>query len=264
MLRNVLTKTLWDQRRTIGGWAIAVATVGVLYASFYPAMTTPDMAAAMEALPPVLLEGLGMTDITSPHGYLGSTTYGLLGPVLMIIFAATMGTRAIAGEEESGRLDVLLAHPVERWSVVVQRAAAMAIALIVAGTLLLVAMAIASGPAEFASLGIGNLAAASAQLVLLALVLGSVGLAAGALTGSVSIANGVVAVIAIAAYLANTLAPTIDAIAWAQNLSPFFYFNGGQPLVNGLQVVDSLILLGTAVVLVTIAAVGFTRRDVAV
>jgi ABC-2 type transport system permease protein len=74
----------------------------------------------------------------------------------------------------------------------------------------------------------------------------------------------VVAVVAVLSYLANNLGPTVDAIAWTQDLSPFHYFSGGRPLVNGLQVADALVLAGTSLVLVAIAVVGFGRRDVGV
>lgn len=264
MLRNVFTKSLWDQRRGIVIWSLAVAAVGVMYAAFYPSMNSSEMAAAMEAFPEGLREALGMTDITSPAGYLGSTTYGLLGPVLMIMFAGGLGVRAVAGDEENGQLDVLLAHPVPRWSVIVQRAAAMALAVLTAGIVLFVAMAAAAGPAQFASLGTGNLAAATLQLALLGLVFGTLGLAVGGLTGSRGLAWGVVGAVAGLSYLANTLGPTVDAIAFTQNLSPFHYYSGGQPLRNGLQVADSLALVGIVVALVAVAVVGFRRRDVAV
>lgn len=264
MLRSVFGKALWDQRRGILGWSVAVAAVGVLYASFYPSMNNPDMAAALEAFPEGLLEALGMADITSPAGYLGSTTYGLLGPVLMIIFGGTLGVRAIAGDEESGRLDVLLAHPVERWTVVVQRAAAMLVGLALAGAVLFAAMVAVSGPAQFDQIGVANLAAASTHLVLLGLVFGSLGLAVGAATGSRSLAWGVVAATAVLTYLANSLGPTVEALAWTQDVSPFHYYSGGRPLVNGLQVSDALILVAASLVLVAIAVVGFRRRDIGV
>lgn len=264
MLRSVFGKSLWDQRRGILGWSLAVAAVGVLYAGFYPSMNNPEMAAAIRAFPQGLLEALGMTDITSPAGYLGSTTYGILGPVLMVIFAGTLGVRAIAGDEEAGRLDVLLAHPVERWAVVVQRAAAMTVALAVAGALLFVAMLVASGPAQFEEVGAGNLAAATVQLVLLALLFGALGLAAGALTGSRGLAWGVVASVAVLTYLANTMGPTVDVLAWSQDVSPWFYYSGGRPLANGFQAVDAAVLAATTLVLVVIAVIGFRRRDIAV
>jgi ABC-2 type transport system permease protein len=245
-------------------WSIAIATIGVFYAAFYPLMRNPDMQAVLDAYPPELLDALGFTDITSPAGYVGSTTYGILGPILMIIFAGSLGVRAIAGEEEEGRLDVLLAHPVERWQVVVQRAAATAVALVLAGAILFVAMLAVSGPAEIAEIGPTNLAAASVQIVLLGLFFGSLGLAAGALTGSRGIAWGAVALVGVASYFANTLGPSVDWLEWSQQLSPFHWFSGGAPLRNGWQPGDAALLLGTSLVLVAIAVVGFRRRDVAV
>ena len=264
MPRNIFTKTLWDQRRGIAAWALGIAAVGVLYAAFYPSVNNPQMAAAMAAYPQGVREAMGITDITSPAGYLGGTTYGLLGPVLMIIFATVLGGRAIAGEEESGRLDVLLAHPVERWQVGVERSAALVVALTVAGVVLLAGMAAAAGPAQYAELGYGNLAAASFQLVLLGTLFGALALSVGALTGRLAKAVTVVAVVGIVTYFTNTLGPSVDAIAWTRDLSPFRHYSGGQPLVNGWQLGDALILLLAATALVALGIVGFQRRDVAV
>ena len=50
----------------------------------------------------------------------------------------------------------------------------------------------------------------------------------------------------------------------SRDVSPFRYYSGGQPLVNGWQLADGLVLLLAAVVLVAIGVVGFRRRDVAV
>jgi ABC-2 type transport system permease protein len=264
MLRSVFTKSLWDQRRAISAWALAIAFVGAAYAAFYPSMSNPDMQAALDAFPKEVLDALGMADITSPEGYVGSTVYGLLGPVLMIVYAASLGSRAIAGDEESGRLDLLLAHPVTRWSVVLQRAAAVAVALAVATAALLAAMVAISGPAQLGALSVADLAAASLQLFLLAAVFSTLGLAVGAATGSRALAMGAVAFAAVTSYSANTMGPSVPALAWTQELSPFFYAAGGQPLANGWQVRDAVILSSVSLILVGAAVIAFGRRDVAV
>jgi ABC-2 type transport system permease protein len=264
MLRSVFGKTIWDQRRGILGWAIGITAVGVGYAAFYPTLNSPEMAEFMDAYPQEIMDAMGMTDLTSPEGYLGGTTYGLLGPVLMLIFGASIGGRAIAGEEEAGRLDVLLAHPVTRTRVVLERAGAMLVALAVAGVALLVGMLAVAGPAEFSEIGAANLAAASGQLVLLAFFFGSLALAVGAVTGRRSLALGVVAVVGVLTYFANTLGPSVEALAWSEKVSPFFYYSGGDPLRNGFQVIDSLILLAAAGGLILIGVLGFRQRDVAV
>jgi ABC-2 type transport system permease protein len=217
----------------------------------------------MEAYPREIMDAMGITDLTSPEGYLGGTTYGILGPVLTLIFAASLGTRAIAGEEEAGRLDVLLAHPVTRWRVVVERAAALLVALVLAGVVLLLGMTAMAGVAEFSSIGFANLAA-SGQLVLLGLFFGSLALAIGAVTGSRGLALGVVAIIGVLTYFGNNLGPSVDWLAWSRDVSPFHYYSGGEPLRNGFQALDSLVLVAASLVLVAIAVLGFSRRDVAI
>jgi ABC-2 type transport system permease protein len=264
MLRSVFGKSLWDQRRGILIWSLGVAGVGMMYAAFYPTLNSPEMIEFMEAYPKEIMDAMGITDLTSPEGYLGGTTYGILGPILMIIVAASLGTRAIAGEEEAGRLDVLLAHPVSRWRIVVERAAAMLVALMLAGLVLLLGMTVMAGVAEFESIGVAKLAAASGQLVLLGLFFGSLALAVGAVTGSRGLALGVVAMVGVLSYFGNNLGPSVDWLAWSQDVSPFRYYSGGEPLRNGFQALDSLVLVGASLVLVAIAVIGFERRDIAV
>ncbi|HSM38556.1 MAG TPA: ABC transporter permease subunit [Candidatus Limnocylindrales bacterium] len=264
MLRSVFGKSLWDQRRGIAMWSLAIAAVGVLYAAFWPVMNNPQMAAALAAYPPELLDALGFTDITSPAGYLGATTFGLLGPILVLIFGAVLGSRAVAGEEEAGWLDVLLAHPVERWQVVVQRSAATVVAIALPMLLLYASLLVASGPADFTSIGPERLAAATLHLGILGLLFASLALAVGGLSGRRGLAWGVVVLVGVLGYIANTLGPQIDAIRWSRSFSPFYYYSGGRPLANGLQPDDALVLLGCSLVLVVVAVIGFRNRDVAV
>jgi hypothetical protein len=49
MLRSVFTKTLWDQRRVLFGWAIGITAVGVGYAAFYPAINSPQYLDMLES-----------------------------------------------------------------------------------------------------------------------------------------------------------------------------------------------------------------------
>ncbi len=41
LLRNVFTKALWDARRSLPGWAVAIAAVGAMYSSFWQTVNTP-------------------------------------------------------------------------------------------------------------------------------------------------------------------------------------------------------------------------------
>ena len=264
MLRSVFSKTLWDQRRSLIAWAIGITAVGAFYASFYPLINTPEMIQALESYPTAMLDALGMTDATSAPGYLGSTTFGLLGPALVVVFAAAIGGSAIAGDEESGRLDLTLAHPVSRWSVLVQRFAAIAAAMLGVCLVLAIVLIAIAGPAQLGEIGPGAMLAASVHLAAFGIMFGALALAVGAATGRRSAAFAAVAVVAILGFFGNNLGPTIEGLGWLRDISPFRYYSGGQPLRNGLQPADLLVLAIVSLLLVGAGGWRFNRRDLAV
>jgi ABC-2 type transport system permease protein len=264
MLRSVFGKTLWDQRRSLLGWVIGITAVGLLYAAFYPVVNTPEMRDAIAAYPEGLLQAIGFTDVTSAAGYLGSTTFGLLGPALVIVFAAAIGGTAIAGEEEAGRLDLALAHPVSRWSFAWQRFAALVIGMLVVGLVLAVGLVVISGPADLGDIPTANLFAASVQLAILGTFFGALALGLGAATGRRAFVYAAVAIVGVGGFFAYNLAPSVEGLAWLADISPYAFYLGGDPLENGLQLVDSLVLVGASLALVLAGGFVFDRRDIAV
>jgi ABC-2 type transport system permease protein len=262
MLRNVFTKTLWDARRSLLGWALAISAVAAMYAAFWPTVNTPEMQQALGNYPEGVLEALNYDDLTSPAGYLASSVYGLLIPLLVAVFAIGYGTRAVADDEEAGTLDLLLAHPVSRTRLALQRFAALAAALV--GAVLWLAMLAIAGPAELAGVSAAEFAAATAQLVLFGACLGALALAIGAATGRKALALGGSAGVAVLAYLANGVFPQLEGLEWTREVSPWHWYLGGEPLKNGLQAGDALLLLAVTAVLVAVGTWRFNRRDVAV
>jgi ABC-2 type transport system permease protein len=264
MLRDVFTKTLWDARRSLLGWAVAVGAVAAVYAAFWPTVDTPQMQQALRNYPEGVLQAFNYTDLTSPAGYLGSSVYGLLVPLLVAVFAIAFGTRAVAGDEEAGTLDLLLAHPVSRTRVALQRFAALAAALALVGLVLWLAMLAIAGPAKLEGVTAGELAAMTTQLALFGACIGALALAVGAATGRRALALGAAAGVAVVTYLANGVFSQVEGLAWTRDLSPWHWYLGGKPLEHGLQAGGSLLLLGATVVLVAAGTWRFNRRDVAV
>ncbi|HEU4421678.1 MAG TPA: ABC transporter permease subunit [Pilimelia sp.] len=264
MLRNVFTKTLWDARRSLLGWTLAIAAVGAMYAAFWPTVNTPEMQEAMANYPQGLLEAFNYNDLASAAGYVGSSVYGLLIPLLLVVFAIAYGTRAIAGDEEAGTLDLLLAHPVSRTATALQRFAALATALLIVGAGLWLAMVAIRQPAQLGEISAGEFAAATLQLMLLGACLGGLAIAVGAATGRKAIAMGMAAGVTVLAYLSNGVFPQLEGLEWTRDVSPWHWSVGGEPLKNGLQVGDSLLLLATTAVLVALGTWAFNRRDIAV
>ncbi|SDZ40548.1 ABC-2 type transport system permease protein [Micromonospora pattaloongensis] len=262
-LRNPFTKALFDARRSLLGWALAVTAVGSMYAAFWPSVQSPEMQQALAAYPKGVLEAFNYDDLTSAAGYLGSSVYGLLVPLLIVVFSVGAGTRAIAGDEEAGTLDLLLAHPVGRVRLAVQRYAALLVALAVIVTLLCLAMLALRGPAQFDGVTAGELAAITLQLLLFGGFFGALAFAVGAATGRKGLTLGISAGVAVLAYLANGVIPQVDGLAWAREVSPFHWYLGGDPLVNGVQLAGPLLLIATTSALLATGTWALTRRDVA-
>lgn len=262
MLRDIWTKTLWDQRRALAGWSIGFLAVSLIYGSFYPFAATPEYAELIEAMPEALVEGMGWGDIASPAGYLGSTVFGILGPVLVIIFSIATGAKAIAGDEENGTLELLAAHPVTRTRIVVQRAAALGVGLALVAVVVFVSMLAIRGPVDL-DIPVSHLAAASLDLALLGGVFGTLAMLVGGFVGRRGLVVGVAAAVAVVGYLANGVAPQVDAIAWMQEASPFHWFDATETLRSGFDPATTLLLVATASVFLVGAVAAFNRRDVA-
>jgi ABC-2 type transport system permease protein len=264
VLRSLFTKTLWDARRSLLAWTVAIAAVAAMYAAFWPTINTPQMQDAMANNPQGRLEALNYDDVATAAGYVGSTVYGLLIPLLIAVFAIASGTRAVAGDEEAGTLDLLLAHPVSRTRTALQRFGALATELAVIGAVLWLAMVAIAGPAQLDEITAGEFAAATLQLVLFGVCIGAFAFAIGAATGRKALAIGGTATVTVLAYLANGVFPQIAGLRWTRDVSPWHWSGGAEPLRQGLQTGNVLLLIATTAVLVAAGIWAFNRRDIAV
>ncbi|WP_216214324.1 ABC transporter permease subunit [Amycolatopsis aidingensis] len=260
LLRNVYTKTLWDQRRALLGWTVGITAVAAMYASFYPQLAGGSMAGFVADFPQGLKDAFQLNDLTSAAGYLGSSIFGLLVPLLTLGYGVATGSRAIAGDEESGKLEVLLTHPVGRAPFFLQRFAALVCGALAIAVVLFLGMLAIRGAAQLDTVSVEGFAAQCLNLALFGSVFGALAGALGGAFGNRSLALGVTAGVGVLAYAANTFAGQLGA-DWLRNLSPFYYYSGGEPLRNGMQWADAGILVLIAAALVAAGTLAFTKRD---
>ena len=237
-------------------------------AGFYPTVRDNTVFQEMVETYPDELKGLmGLTDsmdISSGVGWLNIEAFGFMVPLVFIVYGVLAGAAAIAGEEGRGTLYLLLTEPIERGRVVVEKFGAMALAMAALCVVLYAALAVGAVATGMDDVGMVNLAAITASAALLGLVFGALALAIGCATGRTGLAGGVSAAVAIAAYLVNAMSRSVDALASVKWVSPFYYYNGADPLANGLEPVHALVLVAIPVVLCAVGYLGFRRRDVAV
>jgi ABC-2 type transport system permease protein len=263
MLHSVAGKTLFDQRRGLLAWAISLTLLVGMYISVWPSMGGSTYKDMFDQMPEAMraLFASNASDMSSPTGFVQVELLSFMGPMLVLIYAITAGSAAIAGEEDRHTLDLLLANPVSRARIVLEKLVAM-----VAGVLLLAAVLglalMTGGPLSGMHLPAGGVAAAMLHMALLGLVFGALALAIGAGTGHAVASKAVPAVVAVVAYVVNGLASLVSWLEPVQKLSPFYQYAGHDPLHNGVSVAGVGVAVLTVVVLAAVAVWSFARRDV--
>jgi ABC-2 type transport system permease protein len=266
MLRDIVVEVRWQLGqgwRALLGWTVAVAAVAGIYIPFYPAMGGPELQAIVDTLPPDLISALGYDRIGTPEGYLTSTVFGLLGPVLLTVFGVGLGARTIAGEEEEGRLELAASAPIRRDVLLAGRIIALhtRIAVLAAATFVVTVVL-----STVVGLGVpvGRIAAAALGLNLLAIAFATVTLAAGAATGRRSIALAVGATTAVAAFVADALSGIVARGELLERLSPFSWYLAGDPVAQGVPLAGYALLGALTFVAWGVALLRFPRRDLGV
>ena len=266
MLRNLALKSLRDIRRGFLWWSLGLIGFVALIVSVYPTVhSNPSLKKLSKDYPQALQSFLafgGAVDYSSAAGYLGIELFSLMVPLLLLVAAIGTGAGAIAGEEERGTLELLLANPVSRTKVVLEKTIALVAEIAGLGVVLWLALWVGALLANM-DISAGHLAAATFSAVLLALAYGAIAILLGAATGKRSLAIGLTAAAAVAAYLVNGLAPLVDALDVVQKLSPFYHYAVGDPLREGISFTHMAVLVAIAVVATALAPWFFSRRDVA-
>jgi ABC-2 type transport system permease protein len=265
MLRSVGLKALYDQRRALVAWSLSFAALVAMYAAIWPSLRDqPSMSDFLNQMPKAMrsLFAASGADMSTPVGYVQVELLAFMGPLLLIIYTVTTGAGAVAGEEARHTLDLLLANPVSRTRIVLEKLGAMTAGAVLIGAVTGVAL-VGEGALAGMTLPIDGVAAAMAHMTLLALVFGTMALAVGAATGRPALSLAVPVVVAVIAYVVNGLASVVSWLEPAQKFSPFYQYSGHDPLRNGLSWPAILVAAATIVVLAAIAVAAFRRRDVA-
>ena len=172
-------------------------------------------------------------------------------------FAATTFVSKWASDETGGRLGEVLAGPLSRarWVISGGVAAIVAVALMT----VIIALGIALG-ASAGGATAGDALLGTASLGLFAIAIVGVGFAAGGLWRT-SLAAEIAAVVVVATYLIDLLAPALTLPDWFHQLALTAHF--GQPMIGHWDPVGVAAYVVTAVGGILLGAWGVGRRDVA-
>ncbi len=201
-------------------------------------------------------------DLSTATGFLNIELFPLIVPALLAGFAVVLGSGFTAGEEARGTIDVLLSYPVPRWLMVVEKVAALIIAMAVVAVTMLVGIQIGAivgdSPVDLVKVSGGLFLA-----TLLSLCFGMLALALAAWRGNRGAAAGIPIGLMVVMYLVESLSVQIPSLRDINGLSLFHYYLAHSPLVSGLHLGDTLVLGAVALFFLGASLFLFERRDLA-
>jgi ABC-2 type transport system permease protein len=246
-----VSRAFGDQLPRSLSWGIGLGIMGALVASLVGPMADqlgndPNLKATFSAIFPGF-------DLSSAGGWLQ-----MYAQLLFIAagFAAATFVSKWASDETEGRLELVLTTPMARarWVIAAGTGAMMAIAVMT----ILFAAGVGLGAAS-GGVAAGDPMIGSAALGLYAAAIVGLGVAVGGLWRT-SAAAEVAALVVVATYLVDLVAPPLKLPEWVHQLALTAHL--GQPMVGAWDPVGILACLAIAIGGVLLGAWGMARRDV--
>jgi ABC-2 type transport system permease protein len=259
---SLLKHELRSRWGAVLGWGLGLAAFGAMYTSIYP-QVAEDMAGLADLQ---LYAAMGI-NVASFEGFIASSVVQFI-PVLLGIYAIITSTGALAGEEEDGTLELIAAMPVARWQIVIAKAAAIGITLllivIVAGLLNAVALNAVKATTQV-EVTLGELFVAVLNGWPITFAFAMLGLLLSAWLPTRRAASLSLAAVFIASYFGETLPGLVDGVGFLETFSLFTYFDStATAFSDGPQAGDIVVLLAAAAVFLGLAMVAFQRRNLTV
>ena len=230
MLRTIFTKALRDSWRGIG---ITVAVLALMLLFVMAVFKNIDLG-FYSKMPDVLRTMMGIPAGADVGSLAVGELFGAYGAWVLVGLAIASGSGSIAGEEASGTIGILLVNPKSRTCLLVSKAASM-VFLMGAGIALVWGSTYLVAAVLSVNMGTLNVGALSLHLFASALFYGFLAMAIGAWTGNRGIAAGITAGVMFISVFAVGLLPLISSWKNVVKIFPWYYFNGSQPLINGIN-----------------------------
>ncbi len=256
MLANVFTKTIQDR------WISAVVgglSLGLLLWMGMAVYRDIDLG-VYTSLPEAMRTLMGIPGDADVTTLAYGAIYSTYGALTLTGIAISVGASTIAGEERDGTIGLLLGNPRSRTQVLVAKAGSLIVITGLGGVLLLSGgyLVPAMLGVELGSTAVGALIL---HMVVSALFYGFLALALGSWTGNRAVASGATVAVMLLSFVAVGVFPLIERLADAVEFFPWYYYDGSDPIINGVSGSHVAVLGAGIAVFAAIALVGVNRRD---
>ncbi|MFB6074879.1 MAG: ABC transporter permease subunit [Haloarculaceae archaeon] len=242
--------------------AIGLAAFGGMMTLLAPGILGDiDLGALLEQLPPVLVEGFDLGKMGTIEGFVALELYQFVWVLGLGAYLAYSAAGTVAGDVEDGRMDTLLAAPISRSRLLVEKYLALLTPVIVVNLVVFVAVYAAAAFVD-EPLPLADLAAVHLLSVPYFLALAAFGMLASVAAPRRLFAEGVAAGAVVGAFpiqqvVRGTGVDWLGAVAPMRYYDPLTILTAGQYDIGGAAV-----LLAAAAVLLLASAWLFGRVDV--
>lgn len=258
---RLLASELRLRRVSLLVWVASVAALVLLVVAFYPQVRdNPSMNSLYANMSPSMQALLGGSNLVSPVGFLNTQMFAFFLPAVLLVFGLSRGAASLAGEEEERTLDLLLAQPVPRWSIYLQKGGAVTAGLVALAMATSIPLAALNTTVRF-DLPATNLAAVCTQLWLATLALSLAAQAIAAATGRRVVGLSIVGGYAFVSYVVYGLSPTVSGLKHLRPLTIWRWYLLDDPLSNGFGWADTAVLVSVCLIAIAAGAYAFNRRD---
>jgi len=271
LIKEQTMKRLWTTfrytftslRGQILGWGLGLGLYGLMIVAMYDSLGAQEgrLKELLANFPPEFLAFFGgdATSLITPAGFLGMYAFSMF-PIIIGIFAVLTGSGLIASDEEHGRLDLIIAHPVGRHPLFWGRFLGLlgaALAIMLLGWLGFCLMLGGS------SMGFnwGQMAVPFLTLLVQTLIYIALALLLSMFLPSRSLAATVTGAVMVISYFISSLAFMDERLELISRLMPYHYFQ----VVLSFQELNlawMFALLGVSLIMVLAAWLRFARRDI--
>ena len=259
---RLFVQELRNRRNAMIGWGLGLLFFPIVYLGIYP-QVAEEMADLADL---EIYQTMGVS-LGGLEEWIGSILV-LFVPLVLSIFTILNGTGTLSGEEEDGRLEMLVTLPLPRWQIVTAKALALG-----AATFVILAFVSLVSLVVFASIESQVETQLAAMDVFTAILstwplmfaVGMLSMFLAAFTPRRRIASIIAGALLLVSYFGSNLA---DSTSVLEPFEPFFLFTyldaTGDAVRQGQQAGDVLVLLLIGVVAFGLALFFFERRKLTV
>lgn len=262
-MNSIFIKTFRDKKWFIVGWFIGFMALAALMVAFYPAMHQDGTIDQLVATMPPAFKGLvgNLADLTRFDTYLASQLFDIRISLLAGIMATILALGITVNEEEKGQLRTVLALPIGRTKLLLQKWFAMLVIIFVVLLGTTVSIFALQGTVD-ASIEFSVLMNLFIMTWLVITTLASVTFAVAMASGKRSLAMLFGILLLASSFIISTFGAAVDWLADYEKLSIFHYFPASDVARNGIDSNNVIVLASVMLISLFIAIIVFRRRDV--